>query len=119
MVLDAQRPQLDVLVRQDRSIREQHAATLVPTDASTEQDPVPREPPTGRYVVLAAAAAATVAAVVTVAAESWRRLVDEPTSSLWDRVAKVAGACVGILLAALVWAAPGTLRCRAQVFARR
>lgn len=76
------------------------------------------EPPTARYVVLAAAAAVAVAVEATVAVESWRRLVNEPTSSLWDRVAKVAGAGAGILLAALVWA-PGTLRCRAQMFARR
>ncbi len=48
------------------------------------------------YVVLPAAAA------VTVSVESWQSVVGERTSSLWDIVANVTGAGVGILLAALV-----------------
>ena len=48
------------------------------------------------YVVLPAAV------VVTVAVESWQSLVDERTSSILDIVANVTGACLGILLAALV-----------------
>jgi glycopeptide antibiotics resistance protein len=48
------------------------------------------------YVVLPAAI------VVTVSVESWQSLVDERTSSILDIVANVTGACVGILLAALI-----------------
>lgn len=48
------------------------------------------------YVVLPAAV------VVTVAMESWQSLVDERTSSILDIVANMTGACLGILLAALV-----------------
>ena len=49
-----------------------------------------------RYVVLPAAI------VVTVAVELWQGLVDGRTSSILDVVANVTGACLGILLAALV-----------------
>lgn len=48
------------------------------------------------YVVLPAAV------VVTVAVESWQSLIDERTSSILDIVANVSGACLGILVAALV-----------------
>ena len=48
------------------------------------------------YVVLPAAV------VVTVAVESWQSLIDGRTSSILDVVANVTGACLGILLAALV-----------------
>lgn len=48
------------------------------------------------YVVLPAAV------VVTVAVESWQSLIDERTSSVLDIVANVTGACLGILVAALV-----------------
>jgi glycopeptide antibiotics resistance protein len=48
------------------------------------------------YVVLPAAI------VVTVSVESWQSLVDERTSSILDIVANVTGACLGILLAALI-----------------
>ncbi len=48
------------------------------------------------YVVLPAAV------VATVSVECWQSLVDERTSSILDVVANVSGACLGILLAALV-----------------